>query len=91
MNDTIKGLVVVIAALFVIAVTLGCVGFYVELKQLKTDCLQRGYGEFVVRDSKTQFMLFDEPMKPKTKADRRPSEARPCGDLAGRKVKIAGQ
>ncbi len=91
MNDTIKGIIVVFAALFVIAVTLGCVGFYVELKQLKTDCLQRGYGEIVVRDNKYQFMLLHEPMKPRTKADRRPSEARPCGDLAGRKVKMAAQ
>lgn len=91
MGDTVKGVGVVLVALFVIAVTFGCVGFYVELKQLKATCCQMGYGEFLVRDGKHQFHLFDDPMKPNTKADRRPSEVRPCGELAGRKVKMAAQ
>ncbi|WP_145313442.1 hypothetical protein [Gimesia fumaroli] len=77
--------------LTVLLVTLGCIGFFIELKQLEADCASLGYGGYMERDGKRQFYLFDDPTRPTTKADRRPSEARPCGELAGRKVKMASQ
>lgn len=87
----LKGAFAVFAVILAITVTAGCFGFYMELSQLKADCHLRGYGDYVLNDGKLQFYLFDNQVKPTTKADRRPSEFRPCGEFAGRKVKMAAQ
>ncbi|QDT94190.1 hypothetical protein [Gimesia algae] len=90
MKDFFKGLGVVTALVLIVIFTAGSIGCFIELKQLQDECTSLGYGGYHTRDGKHIFYLYDSA-KSKTKADRRPSEARPCGDLAGRKIKMASQ
>lgn len=91
MKDIFKGLGVVTAVVLVFVFTLSSIGCYIELKQLQDECTQLGYGGYHVRDGRHLFYLYDDPVKSKTKADKLHSESRPCGELAGRKIKMASQ
>lgn len=91
LKDVFKGLGVVTALLIVLVFAFGSIGCYIELKQLQDDCQSLGYGGYYNRDGRVVFYLFDDPAKSKTKADKLHSETRPCGELAGRKIKMASQ
>lgn len=91
MKEVFKALGVVVAVMLLIVVTLGSIGCYIELKQLQDECASLGYGGYHHRDGRRLFYLYDAQLQSNTKTDKRPSEARPCGDLAGRKIKMASQ
>jgi len=91
LKEFLKALGIVAAVVLVLVFTLSSIGCYIELKQLQDECTTLGYGGYHVRDGKHLFYLYDDPVKSKTKTDKRPSESRPCGELAGRKIKMASQ